>query len=172
MLWNNKVKESMKDPHLKWLFAGLTAINLVPIVIVKYVPSVDLPNHVLAAVVALRDPQYYPQGPLAFKFVFSPYILFTLIMTFLIPLFGKIWATKIVLLAYATGLPLSVLAYFRMFNRDSWPLAFLIFPFVYSYHFEFGLIQYCIGIPLVFWALAYSKRLFDREDSISTLFII
>ncbi len=166
------VKRPMNDSQLRWLFIAITAVNIIPIIIVRHVPAVDLPNHVLAAAVAINKAQYYPQGPLTFKFFFSPYILFTVIITALLPVFGKIWATKIVLLAYSVGLPLSVLKYIKAFNQESWPLAFLIFPFVYSYHFEFGLIQYCIGIPLVFLALAYSKKLFDRTDTISVLLII
>lgn len=162
---DDMIRRGVRDSPLKWLFLVAVFVHAIPLLIVEYVPSVDLPNHVLAAAVAINSDGFYPVGPLAFDWVLSPYILFTALMVVLLPIFGAIWATKIVLLAYVIGLPLSVLAYLRAFNRNNWPLAFMVFPFVYSYHFEYGFIQYCLGIPLVFLTLSVCKNVMDRIDS-------
>lgn len=91
------IRRGVLDSPLKWLFLVAVFVHAIPLLIVEYVPSVDLPNHVLAGAVAINSDGFYPVGPLTFDGVLSPYILLTALMGVLLPIFGVIWATKIVL---------------------------------------------------------------------------
>ncbi|MBU1318347.1 MAG: hypothetical protein KKH67_04035 [candidate division Zixibacteria bacterium] len=140
------------------LFIGLIAIGVIPIVVFDYIPAVDLPNHILAAVLLSGEFQGSSPCLISTEWLTAPYILFHLLMYPFIKLVGFTIAAKIVVGLYVILLPISVLVYVREFNRRNQELAFFSFLFIYTYHFEYGFIPYCIGIPFVFLGLAVLNK--------------
>ncbi len=153
-MWGD-LKNKLED----LLFAVLCVASLFPLLAFKYIPSVDLPNHILLA--ALHADVLNTQF-LSADWVVSPYILFYLVMYPLVRLLGYLVATKLVLGLYVTGLPLSVRWFYNEFNPDNRFLSLFSFAFIYTYFFDFGFIPYVIGIPLVFCGLAVLKRVMRR----------
>lgn len=138
-----------------WL---LCLAGLIPILSVKYIPSVDLPNHILAAALHAGELSNVEHNVLTSQWVLSPYMLFHFMMYPFIKLFGYMAASKIVLGAYAVLMPVSVRMFAKEIATDYKYLAFFAFPFIFTYHFDYGFIPYVVGIPLVFIGLAVASR--------------
>ncbi len=141
------------------LFAFLLMASLIPLFAFRYIPSVDLPNHILLAALHADVPgSHY----LSAEWVVSPYILFYVLMYPFVKLFGYLIASKIVLGLYVIGLPLSVRWFYNEFNPDNRFLSLYSFAFIYTYFFDFGFIPYVIGVPLVFCGLTVLGRTFKQ----------
>jgi hypothetical protein len=144
---------------------AVAALGLLPLWTVHYLPNVDLPNHLLAvryhSGLAL-DSRY---GFLRADWVLSPFVLFYLAAIPLTKWVGLIAAAKIVISLYVLLLPVA----FWFFLRGSGAhpaLAFLLLPAVFSYHFEWGFVQYCIGVPITIAAILCSLRVLTDGLSI------
>jgi hypothetical protein len=159
-----------KDTLLRLLFFGMTFACLTPILMVSYVPAVDLPNHVFHSVLHTQAGNQPRPSYFTVEWLPSPYILFSLLMYPAIKIFGYLTATKILLCIYLILLPLSILVFMQAFNPQRWYLAFLAFGLVYNYHFEYGFIQYCLGIPFVFLGFAVVKMVLEGNKSTLLIF--
>lgn len=142
----------------KYSFGLLCVLSLIPVLVFKYLPAVDLPNHIYAALLHAREVNHGVEHAISAHWVASPYILYHLLMYIPLKLFGWSIASKIVLSLYVLLLPIGASMVVREFNPDNRILAFLAFPFIYSYHFEYGFLPYVIGIPFVLIGIAIFNR--------------
>jgi hypothetical protein len=165
MLEAVRLKSMLSENTAFILLLIIAALGLVPLWIVQYPPNVDLPNHLLAAMYHSGLAQSGCFGFLQSDWILSPFILFFMIFVPLTKFVGLITAAKIVLSFYIFALP----AAFWCFLKESGaqPLfAFLLLPVIFSYHFEWGFMQYCIGIPITIAAIVCSFRILTNGLSV------
>ncbi|MCU1281216.1 MAG: hypothetical protein JWM53_4762, partial [bacterium] len=136
-------------------FAVLAVATVLPIWIAKYLPLLDLPNHLTAVAVwhyhddpAWDFAQYYDLNlvPLPYWAHYYTVHLLTYVTR------SVEVANKIFLTGYALALPLGALAFARRFGRSRW-LALFAFPLVWNFNLADGFIAYCAGFAAVPWAL-------------------
>lgn len=148
------------------LFFLLILIGLIPVLIVTYPPTTDLPAHILGAVLHTQTTEKDQTSYLSAEWITSPYILFFLLMYPLIKLFGYLIAAKLILCLYLILFPVAALIFLKTFNPRHWYLAFASHIFIYNYYFEFGFIAFCLGIPLVFITLSATKNAIESPKPV------
>ena len=140
------------------LFGAALIVALVPIWSVAWLPLGDLGGWVDLMDVMARygDPatiysQVYlpPTG-------FEPNSLAVYVGGWLGPLVPADVAGKILVSWYVVGIPLGMLAVCRAFERSPW-LSFFAFPMAYTGVFNVGLLNYLIGMPLIFLGVALAR---------------
>src|SRR6185295_7687766 len=62
---------------------------------------------------------------------------------------------RILIALYITALPLSFRYLALTLNKNSAWVSYLVFPFIYSLLFYLGFYNFCIGIPLLFYSIAF-----------------
>lgn len=142
----------------RWFVAAFALLSLctcAPIWLVRYLPLLDLPNH-LAAVAVWHyhdDPawdfaRYYDLNlvPLPYWAHYYTVHLLTYVTR------SVEVANKIFLTGYALALPLGALALARRFGRSHW-LALFAFPLIWNFNLADGFIAYCAGFAAVPLAL-------------------
>src|SRR6266542_5771141 len=151
-----------RDPLLALLFAVLWIATLVPLWVPRWLPLLDLPNHLDAIAIWNRmgDPswgyaKYYRLNliPVPYWGYFLPFHL----LSYLMPVE---WANKVYLSAYTLALPLATLALARQMGRSRW-LALFAFPLVFNLNFTFGFITFCAGLVLLLLALVAADRFLE-----------
>jgi hypothetical protein len=148
-----------RDPLLAALFAVLWICALVPIWVPRFLPLLDLPDHLDAIAIWHRfaDPswgysKYYKLNliPLPYWGYFFPVHL----LSYLLPIEA---ANKVYLSAYALALPLATASLARQLGRSPW-LALFAFPLVFNMNFSYGFITFCAGLVLLMLALVALDR--------------
>jgi hypothetical protein len=157
-----------RQPLLVWVFGLLWACALVPIWAPRFLPLLDLPNHLGAIAIWHRyhDPswsysRFYTLNlkPLPYWGYFFPVHL----MSYLLPIE---FANKIYLSAYALALPLGVALLAARLGRSVW-LCLFAFPFIFNMNFMFGFITFCAGVALLPFALVALDRFLERPTRAS-----
>jgi hypothetical protein len=151
-----------RDPIYVGLFAALWICALVPIWAPRFLPLLDLPNHLDAIAIwhRYRDPswgyaKYYDLNliPVPYWGYFLPVHLLSYLMPIEI-------ANKIYLSAYALGVPLSTAMLAQQMGRSKW-LALFAFPLVFNMNFSYGFITFCAGIVVLGFALVALDRFLE-----------
>jgi hypothetical protein len=149
-----------RDPMLWSVFLVLWVCTLVPLWVPRYLPLLDLPNHIDAIAIWHRyyDPtwrysEYYDLNllPVPYWGYFFPVHM----MSYLVPIEV---ANKIYLSAYALALPLGCLLLATRMGRSPW-LALFTFPLVFNMNFMFGFITCSAGMAVLPFCL-YALDLF------------
>jgi hypothetical protein len=142
----------------RWLcaaFVVLAIFTCAPIWIAKYLPLLDLPNH-LAAVAVWHyhdDPKWDFARFYDLNLVPLPYWAHYYTVHLLTYVTRSVEvANKIFLTGYALALPLGALAFARRFGRSPW-LALFAFPLIWNFSLADGFIAYCAGFAAVPLAL-------------------
>ena len=137
--------------------AVLTLANLLPIWLVRFPPLQDYPNHLLTAhIIAHYDD---PNFDYAQNFVLSwrpvPNMLADIIMAGLAHVVSTPLAGKLVLSLYIIFFPVSIFYLVTAVGGNT-PLAgFLSFPLTYNWFFNMGFLNFCLGLPLYFFAVGF-----------------
>lgn len=146
-----------------WLVAAVAVSALAtvaPIWIAKYLPLLDLPNH-LAAVAIWHyhdDPNWDFARFYDLNLVPLPYWAHYYTVHLLTYVTRSVEvANKIFLTAYALALPAGAWALGRRFGRSPW-LALFAFPLVWNFNLGDGFIAYCAGFAAVPVALVVVDR--------------
>ncbi len=155
-------------------FWVLALAGCAPLWIAKYLPLLDLPNH-LAAVAVWHyhdDPKwdfarFYDLNlvPLPYWAHYYTVHLLTYV-THSVELSNKIFLT-----GYALALPWAALALARRFDRSPW-LALFVFPLVWNFNLADGFIAYCAGFAVMPLALALVDEYCERLNWILALAVI
>ena len=143
------------------VFGVLVALSLIPLWIGKYLPMCDYPNHLAMARVYhdLHDPASPFHRWYVFRPGFTPYLTFFWFIHLCSYVTSFDVAGRLFLTLYAAGIPLSVLALVRAFDRSRW-LALFSFPLVFTLMFHLGFVNYLAAIPLAIVSVAaYAARL-------------
>jgi hypothetical protein len=142
--------------------AFMWAVTLAPIWEPRFLPLLDLPNHLDAIAIWHRfhDPSWGYQRfyrlnllPLPYWGYFFPVHLLSYLMPIEV-------ANKVYLSAYALALPLGAMWLARRTGRSLW-LALLVFPLVFNFNFSLGFITFCGGMTLMIYAFVALDRFLD-----------
>jgi hypothetical protein len=143
-----------RDPALCAAFAALWLCTLVPLWVPRFLPLLDLPNHLDAISIWHRyhDPswrysEYYDLylPPVPYWGYFFPVHVMAYV-------FDVEVANKIYLSAYALALPVGWALLAARMGRSPW-LATFTWPFVFNMNFMFGFISCCAGMAMLPYAI-------------------
>ena len=155
-----------RDPWFVALFAVLWICALVPLWAPRFLPLLDMPDHLDAIAIwhRYRNPawgysKYYELNliPLPYWGYFLPVHLLSYLMPIEI-------ANKVYLSAYALLLPLSAAMLARQMGRSHW-LALFSFPLVFNMNFSYGFITFCAGIVVLSFALVVLDRYLEQPTA-------
>jgi hypothetical protein len=152
-----------RDPLLVCTFALLWSFALVPIWWPRFLPLLDLPDHLAAIAVwhrygdaSWQYAKYYDLNllPVPYWGYFFPVHLLSYV-------FSIETANKLYLSAYALALPVGVALLARRMGRNPW-LAVLAFPLVFNSNFSLGFVTFCGGLAVLFYAIWALDRFLER----------
>jgi hypothetical protein len=147
----------------RWLLAAFVVCaiaTLLPIWTAKYLPLLDLPNHLTAiAIWHYHDDPYWDfKRFYDLNLVPLPYWAHYYTVHLLTYVTRSVEvANKIFLSGYVVALPAGAVAFARRFGRSPW-LGLFAFPLVWNFNLADGFIAYCAGFAAVPWALVLVDR--------------
>ncbi len=150
-------------PFFRIAIAVLLIAHLVPIWIVPHYPSQDGPSHVYLAWVL----QNYADHPgLQWEFIlnlrpFPNWLCYALLQP-LLWCFTPATAERMLWSIYAIALPLSFFYLLDAVHPGRRLLGFLVFPFVFGFSMQLGLMNFCLGLPVCFVAIGFWWK--HRDD--------
>jgi hypothetical protein len=151
------------------------AATMAPIWWPRFLPLLDLPNHLgtIALWHRLSDPSWRYSNYYEYNRIPVPYWGYWYPTHLLAYLFSVETANKIYLTLYAAAVPASAYVFARRFNRDP-RLALLTFPLVFNTNFGYGFISYCAGLPLVLFGLVVLDRQLAQPSArrLAVLFLV
>jgi len=137
------------------VFVTLLCLAAAPFWVTTLLPAMDYPQF-LGFARAFRDlsvPGSPFYGTYTVGFPLSPLILPLLVMRGLSAFVTLEIAGKIIITAYAVGLPLVSLRLLRVLDKDP-AQVFLVFPLIFSYWLSGGFFAYFTGMPLLVLGLS------------------
>jgi hypothetical protein len=148
----------------KILFFLLAVANLYPVLSVKYVGSLDGPQHLYVSNVVAhlwRNNEFYHHF-----FKLNSFIIGNSFGSYLLSFFNLFlvdWlAEKALIVCYLLGLVYAFRYLIISINGKSSILSFLVFPFGYTSLFMLGYYNYSIAIAVMMWALGYWIRIENK----------
>lgn len=160
-----------RDTAARWIakyglllaFTGVGLVALLPIWAVRYLPFLDLPQHlsVIHVLAHYDEPRYRYAEFLELKPVFTTYLVYYRGSALLAQFMSVEAASKVFISLYVLGLPASLMVALRAFRRNPW-FGFLGFPLVYSYPLFMGFVSFCLALPLLFLGLALWESMLRR----------
>src|SRR4030042_612091 len=154
------------------LFLVLTLLNLLPVLLVKYFPTVDGPAHLYnARLIAelLHNPsslinQYFTIENLVPTNLTDHY--FFLLTGYFLPGF---LSEKLLLLFYLAGLPYAYRYFIRSIKPEGIYLSYFIFPFTYSFMFFYGFFNFHIAIVILLLSLAHLRKFYNHPSVLNSI---
>jgi hypothetical protein len=139
------------------LIGMLVTCSLLPIWCVKYPPLQDYPQHLAAAHILrnYNNPKFDYHRNFRINLLFVPGVLFELLVALLNVIFPIEIAGKIGLSLYIVFFPISLLYFLSRVESNRKYLAFFAFPYLFNFFFNIGFTNFCLGVPLTFFALGY-----------------
>lgn len=165
-------------PHLRrWpsennLFILACLLCSLPVWLPHFPPMVDLPQH--AAQISLLLNIGNAEFPFSEEFqlnLFTPYLIgYALIMS-VIPLFGIVAASKLVIWLALASFSFSTRFLLRHTGGDPY-WAWLTFPVLYGFTYQWGFLNFLIAAPVGILFLGYVWKKRDKCDLRSSLLIV
>jgi hypothetical protein len=147
------------------LFLILTLVNLLPVLLVRYFPTVDGPAHLYNSKL-MAELFSDPNGILGKYFSVEKLIptnltdhYFFLITGYFLPGF---LSEKLIMLFYLAGLPYAYRYFIRSIAPGGIYLSWFIFPFTYSFLFFYGFFNFSIALVFFFITLPQLKKLYSN----------
>jgi hypothetical protein len=133
------------------LYALALAAGIAPLWVGRYLPLVDLPQHLhlISVLHRLHDPTTLYPRLFESRGELTPYLGYYHLVSLLNWLLPLGVANKVFLSAYVVGMPLGLAFLLRSLGRPAWP-SLLALPFAYGDSFAWGFINYCSALPLTF----------------------
>jgi len=155
--------------EIAFLLACLVATA--PIWAAVFPPMVDLPQHAaqISLFYALRDPAFAFADLFALN-LFTPYLFGYGVIALLVPAVGIVVACKIAISLAIAATPLATRFLLREVGADPY-LAWLSFPALYGFAYQWGFVNFLLAAPLGLLALAFIWRQ-DRQPSLATSLVI
>ena len=161
----------------KYFFILFVLISLLPILSSKFFPTVDGPAHLHNANL-LKHIWFKGNTNLLLFFDINHQLNSNLLNHIWYAVFGlflpSFLVEKSILLFYVISLPFS----FRYLIKNvvdapqsTKTASYLIFPFIYSFTFCIGFFNFCIGIPILFWALGFWLKNKNKQNRATTIFL-
>jgi hypothetical protein len=158
------------------LFLVVTLLNLLPVLLVKYFPTVDGPAHLYNARL-MAELMSNPSGFLSKYLLISNIIPTNLTDHYFFMLTGYFMpgylSEKLLILFYLIGLPYAYRYFIRSIRPDGMYLTYFIFPFTYSFMFFYGFFNFHIALVFFMISLTFLKKFYERPVvSNSIIFLI
>ena len=151
----SKIKLADKINKIEYyFFYAFLIINLLPVLVFKFFPTVDGPAHLYNSRLIIE--LFWQTGPLDTYFSFNeitPNWLGHILLSFFQLIFPAYIAEKCLLLIYFIGFPISFRAFIKSQPYHNNALIYFVFPFTYSFLLFYGFYNFHIGLVLFFWAL-------------------
>jgi hypothetical protein len=151
------------DPRTRAAALLGAALMAVPLWVGRYLPLLDLPQHLALATVLLRhgDPAWV-LGPYfeAQHGELTPYWTHYLALEGLGQVLSMDAASRVFATAYVLALPWAAMALLRALGRPP-ALGLLSIPLALNANFYYGFLAYCAGVVLMMWTLALVAREMD-----------
>ena len=167
-----KVQEKKVE---KYLFLFVTALNLLPVLVGKFYPTIDGAAHLYNSNL-INDLIINPDSQLGIFFSFNHFPVPNWIGHFILSLFNlflpAFMAEKILLLTYLIGLPYSFRALIKTIRPQNMEYSFLIFPFCYSFLFIMGFYNFSLGMILLLITLSYWIKNENKTLSIRAIIVL
>jgi hypothetical protein len=162
-IWNSKVESIV--------FFLFTLLNLLPVILVKYVVSLDGPQHLYVSNVV--DQLWKHQELYQQFFVFNDFIIGNCTGNYIlavINLFLPDWmAEKVLIILYLFGMAYSFRFLVKSITGKISLLIYLVFPFSYTSLFMFGYYNFSIAIAVAMFAFGYWIRIHDKITPVRIL---
>ena len=141
-----------------YLFAGFLFLNLIPVFLFKYLPTLDGPAHLhnanLIYNMVLGDSSFLANFYQITKELlpnWSGHFILSSLNSFL-----PGWlAEKTLVTLYLVFLPLSFRWFIKSISPENYLLSYFIFPFCYSFTFFLGFYNFSLALILLFLLLAF-----------------
>ena len=159
-------------PVEKYMFLLACLLCGIPIWLPQFPPMADLPQH--AAQVALLLNLGKPEFPFAELFhlnLFTPYLLGYGLIAAFTPLLGIVAACKLVIWLALAAFAISTRFLLREAGADPY-WAWLTFPVLYGFTYQWGLLIFLIAAPIGLMFLALVWRMKAKPDLRSSLVIM
>ena len=161
-----------------WLFYLVTALHLFPLFTLYFFPTVDGAAHVYNSRIIngllFDDPIY--ESIYAFNRVPEPNWLGHALLSIFNIVFPSLIAEKVLLAICIVFIPLSFRKLVLRINPHAAFASYLIFPFIYSFMLITGFYNFCLSLPLLFWAVSYWIKVKDslgiKQIILFSLFIV
>lgn len=162
-----------EDPLFATAFVALAVATVVPIWIGRYLPLLDIPNHLSAIAVwhYYDDPRFDFSKYYTLNLAPLPYWAHYYFCHLLAYLVGVENANRIALTLYALALPTGTLLLARRFSRSPL-LALFAFPLVWNFNLAEGFIAFVMGMALVVIGLAIVDRHAEQPSGTSALLVL
>jgi len=143
-----------------YFFLAFSVISILPVLLVRYVPSLDGPQHLYTA--RLISELWQGDELITRFFSFNPVIVGNLgsqyILAFLLLVFPAWLAEKIFISFFIIGLALSFRYFIKSMTKSGSLLYLLIFPFAFTSLFMLGYYNFSLAFIPFFLGLGYFKR--------------
>jgi len=157
------------------IFLIVTLFNLIPILSVKFFPTLDGPAHLYNSQIIISL-LFENNSLLKSFFIFNhepvPNWIGHLILSFFNFFFPAYIAEKILLLFYMVGLPYSFRMLLSTINRSNILFSYLIFPFTYSFLFLLGFYNFSIALIFMFIILNYWLKHYEKLLSFTNIILL
>jgi hypothetical protein len=155
-----------RDPLLFGLFVALWICALIPLWAPRFLPLLDLPDHLDAIAIWHRyhRPDWHYSDYYNLNIIPVPYWGYFFPVHMLSYLFPIEVANKLYLSLYALLLPLSLLMLARRFGRSPW-LALFGFPLIFNMSFAYGFITFCCGLVVLTFGLIVLDRFLEAPTA-------
>jgi hypothetical protein len=141
------------------LYGAALLLAVAPLWAGAQLPFVDLPQHLhlINALHHLHDPATLYPTTFALRHELTPYWGYYFVVDLLAYVLPLDVANKVFLSAYVAGMALGMAFLLRSLGRPRWP-SLLCLPFAYGDSLNWGFINYCASLPLVFLSLGLFVR--------------
>ncbi len=151
------------------ILAAIVAIFIIlcllPIWVVEFPPLQDYPEHLLRISMLnnFNNPEFNFKENFDLNLIPIPHLLFesfgvTLSAILPINFVGKVFLSIIIIL-----FPLSIFYFFNSISSEKKYLGLLALPFIFNWYFNMGFMNFCISIPLYFFALGFWFKTFNKK---------
>ena len=139
-----------------YLFYVFLVINLLPLLVFKFFPTVDGPAHLYNSrlIIELLGQDSYLENYFTFNEI-APNWLGHIMLSIFQFVFPAYIAEKCLLLIYFIGFPVSFRAFIKIQPDHNNTLIYYVFPFTYSFLLYYGFYNFHIGLVLFFCTLYF-----------------
>lgn len=132
----------------KYLFLLACLLSGLPVWLPRFPPMVDLPQHAaqIALFLNLQDANF-PFVHLFDIHLFTPYLFGYSLIAGATPLLGIVTASKLVISLALAAFPLSNRYFLSAAGADPY-LAWLVFPVLYGFSYQWGFINFIVAAPI------------------------
>lgn len=163
--------KNLRRPADEMFFLLASVAATIPVWVAVFPPMTDLPQHAaqISLYHALQDPSFAFANLFTVN-LFTPYLFGYGVIAILVPAFGIVIACKIAISLALAATPLATRFLLREVGADPY-LAWLSFPALYGFAYQWGFVNFLIAAPLGLLALAFIWRQ-DRHPSLGTSLLI